>query len=318
MGSIVRFGIVGWNEDAAALYEAISSADGAEVSLIVADETAQAAGLQEMVSARLATDAAEALRDDGLQALYISAPAGSREDLVLSALERGKHVLMPPPLALDASTGAQLLQAAAHAGSVLQLASLWQADAAMAAVRDLLRTGLAGSPTLWQSSQLQLAAGQDWRPALAEDLALFHYLTGLKASSVLALSRGTRPGARVVMVTVEYGDTAAAILVAGSGVVGAGEAERALLLVTGDGQFDLCHEPRVVLGISLEDAPAGTWRPVRYRGRRGDWEGVLSRFLRTVAGELPADPAQDPLEVPRMMGAIAQSLEQRGPVRISR
>ena len=110
-------------------------------------------------------------------------------------------------------------------------------DAAMAAVRDLLRTGLAGSPTLWQSSQLQLAAGQDWRPALAEDLALFHYLTGLKASSVLALSRGTRPGAGVVTVTVEYGDAAAAI--EDLFLRAAAEAQPVLDLLLDPGQLDM-------------------------------------------------------------------------------
>ncbi|MGI6368890.1 MAG: Gfo/Idh/MocA family oxidoreductase [Anaerolineae bacterium] len=304
---MTSLGILGWNEDAQAVFRALSGLEGAQVALVgtcqLPDEQTQ-----EALNTRFVDNPALVLNSDAVQAIYISSGACRRCNLVTRALQAGKHVLLAPPLALDAAEAAALLDQASAAGLVLGQTAEWQGDPALDMARRQFRAGLFGEARLYQCTVLDSGSSCDWRLLAARELDLFYRLTGLRASGVAVRSLAGAAGAAVAALTVAYGDGALGNYVIGSGVAGADRQPLSRLLIASGGQLDLAGEPQAVRAQSAEDAPGGAWRPLSYVGARRGLEGTLAAFLRQVEASDHRLDRDGLLEAPRILGAALRAL----------
>lgn len=319
MGATVRFGVIGWNDEAEAACRAISAVEGAQLTAVGAEDPASLQGAADFLGARLAAGIDEVWRSGDVDAVLVALPAGAREEWVLAALAAGKSVLVAPPLALEVATATHLLEAASRNGVALGLSDAWAVDSALDAVRMQLLAGLFGAPVFWQSARMGAGPGVDWQTVVADELGLFYALTGLEALDVRVQRAGGEDGASVRHLTVAYREGAIGSYAVGAGVVGAGPQVEYRRLITAGGQIDLLGEPQAVRARSVEDAPAGTWHPVRYAGQRGSLEQTVARFVQRVqSGDANTFAPGDALEVPRILEAAQTSLAERRVVAITR
>jgi predicted dehydrogenase len=74
------------------------------------------------------TSVEELLAQGGVDALVIGTPNYLHAPQALAALERGVHVLVEKPMAMDAGEAAQMLAASRKSGAVLMVAHCWRFD----------------------------------------------------------------------------------------------------------------------------------------------------------------------------------------------
>lgn len=100
------------------------------------------------------TDSLHALRDWGVEAVYISSTNEQHEAQALFAAAQGWHVLCEKPLATSLEAARRMVQACAEAGVVLGTNHHLRHHAAHRCTRELLRAGTIGRPL---SARLQHA-----------------------------------------------------------------------------------------------------------------------------------------------------------------
>lgn len=105
-----------------------------------------------------------------IDAVAITTPAHTHEDLVRRALAAGKHVLVDEPLADRATTGAGLVAAAESAGAVLMAAHAECYTPAAVTIRDLIASGELGEILYVDSVRINLGFDQT-APNVFWDLA---------------------------------------------------------------------------------------------------------------------------------------------------
>ncbi len=87
-------------------------------------------------------DYEQLLRDPGIQAVVITTPNDSHAEIACKAARAGKHVLVEKPMALDAASAREMVQAAEAAGVILMVAQSRRfSDAAQTLVRRLPEIG---------------------------------------------------------------------------------------------------------------------------------------------------------------------------------
>lgn len=145
---MLRWAIIG-NEDAGAVAAALRTI-GHDLAVAVGDSLTRAqafASSQGVRRARASVD--EALEARDVDAVYVGVATSRREDVVVAALESGKHVLCARPLAPDADGAARMAAAAAGSRDVLLVeAAVPRYHPRMAALLELLRTGGVGAVRL--------------------------------------------------------------------------------------------------------------------------------------------------------------------------
>jgi predicted dehydrogenase len=94
--------------------------------------------------ARPTTDIAEVLRDSGVDAVFVATPTATHYELGKRALEAGKHVLIEKPLATRSHEAAALVRLAAERRRVLMVGHVFEYNAAVGAVDDLIKSGELG------------------------------------------------------------------------------------------------------------------------------------------------------------------------------
>lgn len=92
------------------------------------------------------------LADDGVDAIYIGLPNSLHHDWTLKALAAGKHVLCEKPIAANAEQARAMFDAAEKHGRVLVEAFMYRSTPLMAAVADVVRSGLIGDVRLVRAS----------------------------------------------------------------------------------------------------------------------------------------------------------------------
>jgi predicted dehydrogenase len=100
------------------------------------------------------------LADPAVQAVAVATPAGTHLDVVLAALEAGKHVLVEKPLASTRADGAKLVAAAAERGLVLMLDHTYCYTPAVQRLRELVRGGEIGALQYVDSVRINLGLVQ--------------------------------------------------------------------------------------------------------------------------------------------------------------
>jgi predicted dehydrogenase len=110
MRTPVSLGVVGLGEHGAALVRAFDQLPSAEVRWLFDQSPAAAMRVSRRVSyARLASRFDDLLADETLDAVAVATPPPTRGELTRRALDAGKHVLVEPPLALEAQEADDLV-----------------------------------------------------------------------------------------------------------------------------------------------------------------------------------------------------------------
>ena len=102
----------------------------------------------------------EVLADPGVSAVAIATPAASHFDLVRSALEAGKHVIVEKPLTPSVAEGAKLAALARQSGLVLMCDHTYCYTPAVRQIRELIRGGEIGEIQFVDSVRINLGLVQ--------------------------------------------------------------------------------------------------------------------------------------------------------------
>jgi predicted dehydrogenase len=110
--------------------------------------------------ARLVSDPSEVLDADEIDAVLIVTPPGSHADLATAALQRGKHVVVEKPLALELSEARKVVDAARQAGRHLLISPFVQLSPTLRALWTSLAEGAIGH--IHSARALYGNLGSDW------------------------------------------------------------------------------------------------------------------------------------------------------------
>ena len=90
----------------------------------------------------------ELVADDEIEAIVVATPHSTHTQLVLEAVEAGKHVFVEKPFTLTVDDGLRCVEAAARAGVTLQVGHNRRRQAPTRRIRELLDSGELGTPIL--------------------------------------------------------------------------------------------------------------------------------------------------------------------------
>jgi predicted dehydrogenase len=100
--------------------------------------------------AKATTDIGEIMEDARVDAVFIATPSATHFELGKRALEAGKHVLIEKPLATRSREAALLVQLAQERQRVLMVGHVFEYNAAIRAVDDLIKSGELGEIYLYE------------------------------------------------------------------------------------------------------------------------------------------------------------------------
>lgn len=206
-----------------------------EVAAKVADEAAELFGYRPVIHTSVET----ALAGGDLQAVDLVTDPRSHDDLAVTLMEAGLHVLCEKPLALTIARGRRILDTAARTGRVLATAENNRHDPMNRLAQACLRAGLIGEPNFFLQVLVNPAdqiIGTAWRHRRSQGGALLdvgiHAAYGMECllgpiSSVYAQARqvqqsrsGTEYDGTQVAVEVDSEDALTATLSFASGATG--------------------------------------------------------------------------------------------------
>jgi predicted dehydrogenase len=271
-------------------------------------------------------------RDD-VDAVVIATPASTHASLVRAALERGLHVLVEKPMALDVDGGAALCRLAESAGRVLMVGYTFLYNAGVRKMKEYLAPEPFGQMYYLHATRTNLGpirhdvnAVWDLAP---HDIAIFNYLLGEEPRWASAI--GTR------VLRTERDDIAFATLGYGNDVVGnihvswADPNKVREVVAVGSRRRvvfnDLNDVERVRVferGVSAGDAIADSYGEFKLLVRDGDivspkvepsepLKNQCAEFIQAIAtGQTPLAQARFGLGVVRTLAAIEKSMRSRG------
>jgi UDP-N-acetyl-2-amino-2-deoxyglucuronate dehydrogenase len=162
--AVVGCGVIGrMHADAIAALE-----PEGELVLAVDASEQRAADLAKLHHSRYTTSYDEALADSTVDAMAICTPSGTHADLVVAALEAGKHVIVEKPLDVSMAAAARVAAAERVSGRTVAVVSQHRFDPASETVHDAVQSGAFGRITsavasvAWWRSQGYYDSG-DWR-----------------------------------------------------------------------------------------------------------------------------------------------------------
>jgi UDP-N-acetylglucosamine 3-dehydrogenase len=277
---------------------------------------ARAAAVAAVCKAQPFTDAAALIRHADVDAIDVCLPSENHHDVVVPALEAGKHVFCESPLALDLDQAQRMRDAARRAGRLLQVGLLMRSVSAYGHVEATSRSGEQGrllSVTTWRLGSYLHAEAPDHKAHYGDpstelmtfDFDFVRWLLGRPQSLSASAARlpDGRPGEISAVLTYPEGRHATVIA---SGLMPPASPftvgfralfERAAFehLTTFSG-----GPPKTSLTITTSATPARAV-PV---ANRNPYEVELQRFVDCVRGR--ADPAL--LDADRAIEALRLSL----------
>src|SRR5215469_8803660 len=139
----------------------------------------------------------EVLADPGVTAVAIATPAATHFDLVRSALETGKHVMVEKPLTPTVAEGEKLAELAHESGLVLMCDHTYCYTPAVRRIRELIRGGEIGEVQFVDSVRINLGLVQPdvdvlWDLA-PHDLSIFDFVLPEDVIPVAVAAHGSDP-----------------------------------------------------------------------------------------------------------------------------
>ena len=143
----MRFGLIGYGLWGTHHAEAIARAPGAELAAIACHGAETAARARERFpDIAVHLDYHALLSDASIDAVDIVVPNHLHEEVGISALRAGKHVLLEKPMALSVAACDRLLDAAAASGRVLTIGHEFRLSTQWGRLKDLVAEGAIGRP----------------------------------------------------------------------------------------------------------------------------------------------------------------------------
>ena len=297
----------------AAAYAAIP-----EVSVVgvFSRDPARAAAVAGICKAQPFTDAAQLIQRTDIDAIDVCLPSANHHDVVVPALEAGKHVFCESPLALDLDQAQRMRDAARRAGRLLQVGLLMRSVSAYGHVEAVARSGEHGrllSVATWRLGSYLHADAPDRKAHYGDpstelmtfDFDFVHWLMGPPQSLAASAARlpDGRPGEISALLTYSEGRHATVIA---SGLMPTGSpfttGFRALFERAAFAHLNTFSEipPKSSFTITTGATPA---QPVPV-ANRNPYEVELRRFVDCLQGR--ADPAL--LDADRAIEALRLSV----------
>jgi UDP-N-acetylglucosamine 3-dehydrogenase len=312
----VRIAILGAGSMGTVHAAAYATMPDVSVVGVFSRDPARAAAVAAICKAEPVTDAIQLIQRADIDAIDVCLPSATHCDVVVPALEAGKHVFCESPLALDLDQAQRMRDAARSGGRLLQVGLLMRSASEYGHVEAVARSGEHGrllSITTWRLGSYLHAEAPDHKAHYGDpstelmtfDFDFVHWLMGqpqsLSASAVR--TPGSRPGE--ISALLSYPNGRHAIVIA-SGLMPPGSPftvgfralfERAVFahLATFSG-----GPPTTSFTVTAGMTPA---RPVPV-ANRNPYEVELQRFVDCVRGR--ADPAL--LDADRAIEALRLSL----------
>jgi predicted dehydrogenase len=279
-------------------------------------DPARAAAVAAICKAKPVTNAAQLIQRSDIDAIDVCLPSATHCDVVVPALEAGKHVFCESPLALDLDQALSMRDTARRVGRLLQVGLLMRSVSAYGHVEAMARSGAHGrllGVTTWRlGSYLHPDAadhkahyGDPSTELMTFDFDFVHWLMGPPQSLSASAARlpDGRPGEISAVLSYARGRhatvTASGLMPPGSPFTVGFRAlfERAVFehLTTFSG-----GPPTSSFTVTIGTTPA---RPVPVVNRN-PYEVELQRFVDCVRGR--ADPSL--LDVDRAIEALRLSL----------
>src|SRR5215469_15449446 len=139
----------------------------------------------------------EVLADPGVTAVAIATPAATHFDLVRSALEAGKHVMVEKPLTPSVAEGEKLAELAHESGLALMCDHTYCYTSAVRRIRELIRGGEIGEVQFVDSVRINLGLVQPdvdvlWDLA-PHDLSIFDFVLPEDVTPVAVAAHASDP-----------------------------------------------------------------------------------------------------------------------------
>ena len=179
----------------------------ASVAGVFSRDPARAAAVGAICKAPAFTDAAQLIQRTDIDAIDVCLPSAFHRDVVVPALEMGKHVFCESPLALDLDQARHMRDAARRAGRLLQVGLLMRSVGADEHVEAVARSGEHGrllSVATWRLGSYLHAEAPDRKAHYSDpstelmtfDFDFVHWLMGEPQSLSASVARmpDGRPG----------------------------------------------------------------------------------------------------------------------------
>jgi predicted dehydrogenase len=158
------------------------------------------------------TDHLRAMDDPAVQAVAIATPVSTHYELVLKAMERGKHVMVAKPLADTSERAWRLVEEAARRRVVLHVDHTFLYTGAVRRIRELVRAGELGAVHYYDAVRVNLGLFQHdvnviWDLAV-HDLSILDFVLPMRPRAVSAIGTSHVPGEPedIAYVTLFYED----------------------------------------------------------------------------------------------------------------
>lgn len=206
MSHEVRVGVIGtghWGRNLLRNFSAL----GGLGALCDIDDTARERAARSYADANDYASADELLADDQIDAVAIATPPVTHGDLVLQALDAGKHVFVEKPLCLDLAQADRLRARALETGLCLMVGHLLLYHPAFVALQNAVREGRLGMLRYIYCNRLSLAKIRREENSLwsfaPHDISMILSLTGRMPREVMT-SGGTYLSETVADTTLSH------------------------------------------------------------------------------------------------------------------
>lgn len=312
----IRIAILGAGSMGTVHAAAYAAMPDVSVAGVFSRDPARAAAAAAICKAQPVADAAALIQRDDIDAIDVCLPSAVHHDVVVAALEAGKHVFCESPLALDLGQARRMRDAARRTGRLLQVGLLMRSVAAYRHVEAAARSGEHGrllSITTWRLGSYLHADAPDRKDHYGDpstelmtfDFDFVHWLMGEPQSLSASAARTSdgRPGEISALLSYPGGRHATVIA---SGLMPPGSpftvGFRALFERAAFAHLTTFSEipPKSSFTITTGATPA---QPVPVVNRN-PYEVELQRFVDCIRGR--ADPAL--LDVDRAIEALRLSV----------
>lgn len=213
MSDSTRLGVIGAGNWGKNLLRAFSSLPGAELIVVSdTDEAARARAEQQVPGVRTVSEASAVLADPSIDAVAIATPAVTHANLVIQALEAGKHVFVEKPMCLSSDEATRVQRVAASHSQVLMVGHLLEYHPAVDKLKELVDSGELGALLYLYSARVNLGVVRRdenaWWSLAPHDISVALYLLGREPVSVTARGAAylNREVEDVVFATMKFED----------------------------------------------------------------------------------------------------------------
>ena len=140
----IRIGILGAGTMGTMHAQAYASMADVSVAGIFSRDATRARAAALLCKAEAITDAQSLIGDATVDAIDVCLPSAQHPDVVVAALERGKHVFCETPMALSLDAATRMRDAARKAGRLLQVGLLVRSISTYQHVKAIAEVGTHG------------------------------------------------------------------------------------------------------------------------------------------------------------------------------